>query len=233
MMARLGFVFAVLLPFFAASAHAQTLGLTDRDKEVIEIFFEQHPSLQDKSHAVRFLDPLAQYPPCDRRIEVTPPMGRQKLWGSVNLTVECLGATTFWKRTVPVRVEVFGSYAVTAKPLPPNRALSPEDYVWMEGEITGQAGQLANHETELQGVETVRPLSHGAPIRLNDLRPIAVIKRGEAVKLTIIGSGFAVETSAFALGNAKMGDTLQIRTKEGKVITAVAVGKAEAETRLD
>jgi flagellar basal body P-ring formation protein FlgA len=228
-----GLISLFALMIFGSSAVAQGLGLPERDKEVIQTFFDGHPSLQDKSHTLKFLDPLASYPLCDRPIEVVPPVGRQKLWGTVNLTVECAGSTMQWKRSVPVRVSVYGAYAVAAKPLPPGRALTESDYVWTEGEITGLVGELVDYQGDLEGVETARPLSHGMPIRLNDIRPIAVIKRGEAVKLTLVGKGFAVDTTAFALGNAKLGDTLQIRTKEGKVVSAVATGKGQAETKLD
>jgi flagellar basal body P-ring formation protein FlgA len=231
MMAIHRLVLSALYFSLASVAHAQ--GLSDRDKEVIEAFVEKHPSMQDKSHVVRFIDSLAEYPPCDGPIDVKPPIGRDKLWGTVNLAVECQGIKTYWQRSVPIRVVVFGTYAVTARNLPPGRTLQPEDYVWIEGEVTGMAGQLVDYEGDLESVETVRPLSHGAPIRLNDIRPIAVIKRGEVVKLTILGKGFAVETSASALGNAKMGDFLQVRTKEGKVITALATGRGEAQVRVD
>lgn len=219
--------------FLSLSQSAFAQGLSDRDKEVIEAFVEKHPSLKEKSHTVRFIDPFAEYPPCDKPIDVKAPLGREKLWGTVNLSIECQGTKTHWQRSVPIRVLVFGSYAVAARNLPPGREIAPEDFVWMEGEITGMTGQLVDFEGDLEGVETARPLIHGTPIRLNDIRPIAVIKRGEVVKLTILGKGFAVETTASALGNAKMGDTLQVRTKEGKVVSALATGRGEAQVRVD
>ena len=79
----------------------------------------------------------------------------------------------------------------------------------------------------------VRGVNAGAPIRLNDLRGIAVIRAGDLVSLGIKGRGFEIVTSGNALGDAALGASVRVKTLDGKILQGKAVSAGKIEASLD
>jgi flagella basal body P-ring formation protein FlgA len=81
---------------------------------------------------------------------------------------------------------------------------------------------LVENPDQLVGHETLRLVAKGRPLVLTDWRQIAVVKRGQRVKLVLLGAGFEVVSSGTALDEAQTGGKVRVRMPEGKVVEGVA-----------
>lgn len=83
----------------------------------------------------------------------------------------------------------------------------------------------------LEGQELMRSLRAGDPIRVSDVRPANLVKRGELVLMTV-GSptSFQISVKAEAMQDGRMGDQIKLRnTESGRTLSAVVTGKGTAK----
>jgi flagella basal body P-ring formation protein FlgA len=89
------------------------------------------------------------------------------------------------------------------------------------------------HYQELQGLEgqeLMRAVRAGEPIRVSDLRPATLVKRGEMV-LMIVGTPatFEISVKAEAMQDGRAGEQIKLRnTESGRTLSAVVTGKGTA-----
>ena len=192
---------------------------------------DQHPSLQGRTYSLRW--PTGpRWPECTRPLQVNLPTQRDRLWGTVALTVQCPDARS-WTRQASVQVQVQGRYLVAARALPAGQALEESDFEWREGLLGSAETAYVDNVQRLAEAELARPLAPGVPLKLNDLKPLAVIRSGQQVTLTLVGRGFSVVTSAQAQSSATQGATVKVRTQEGKIVTGKAIAEGQVEAALD
>ncbi len=74
--------------------------------------------------------------------------------------------------------------------------------------------------------ELVRDLRPGQPIRIQDVRPTVLVKRGQLVLLSVGQSqGFQITARVEALQDGRMGEKVQLKNNEsGKILTGVVKG---------
>lgn len=74
--------------------------------------------------------------------------------------------------------------------------------------------------------ELVRDLRPGQPVRVQDVRPTVLVKRGQQVLLTVGQSqGFQITARVEALQDGRMGEKVQLKNSEsGKILTGVVKG---------
>lgn len=79
----------------------------------------------------------------------------------------------------------------------------------------------------LDGQEVLRPIRAGDPLRMSDLRPALLVKKGEAVSMRI-GSpdSFQVTVRLEAMQDGRLGEQVKMRNPEsGRTLTGIVTGK--------
>lgn len=211
-------------------AVAQT-GSAPAWQQAVAAFLRQHPSLQDREHQVQWPPTTAAWPRCTAPLEVRLE-GREQAWGQVYLQLRC-PADKGWSRQVSVYVYVKGQYLVARRDLRAGEALGPDDWSWSEGDLSRQGPQRVQTPQELEGRLLSRPLARGSPLKLNDFRPITVIRQGDQVQLSLVGRGFTVSTTGQALADAVAGGTVRVKTAEGKLLQGTAVSPGRVDVTLE
>ena len=89
------------------------------------------------------------------------------------------------------------------------------------------------HYQELQGLEgqeLLRAVRAGEPIRISDLRPANLVKRGEMVLMTVGSPAtFQISVKAEAMQDGRAGEQIKLRnTESGRTLSAVVTGKGTA-----
>jgi flagella basal body P-ring formation protein FlgA len=130
-------------------------------------------------------------------------------------------------------VAVKGRYLVANQALRKGQALNVADLQWAEGDLTKMGDTLLEDPEETKNMELVRPIQAGTPLRLNDLKPIAVIKSGDQVRVTLLGKGFAIDTSGQAMSQAALGSSVKVRISDGKIVQGTAVSQGAVEVLID
>ncbi len=217
-----------LLSGLTLLAHA---GWTPQTRESVHRFLADHPSLEGREFTVQWTDPRVDLPTCERPIRVVL-QGRERAWGQVFLSLRCESGRS-WTRPVSIYVAVKGRYLVAAQPLRSGQILLPGDWQWIQGDLSKMTEALVDDPDQLSGMVLIRPQQAGNPLRLNDFKPMTVIKSGDQVRVTLLGRGFAVSASGQALGDAAVGGTVRVRTAEGKILQATAVSAGSVEVLLE
>ena len=99
----------------------------------------------------------------------------------------------------------------------------------MEADKISKAHYLENQG--LEGQELLRAVRAGEPIRVSDLRPATLVKRGEMVLMTIgTPATFEISVKAEAMQDGRVGEQIKLRnTESGRTLSGVVTGKGTAK----
>lgn len=175
------------------------------------------------------IEPQLRLDPCQRVEGFVPSGGR--LWGKTTLGARCAAGAN-WVIYVPVTVSVQAPVVVAARPVAHGRVLSADDLTLRTLELTQLPAGVLTDVTAAIGQTLTTGLSPGYPLRQDMLRAPVVIRQGQSVRLVAQGGGFGVSAEGKALGNAAVGQTVQVRTSSGQTVSGVARPDGSVEIRF-
>lgn len=153
-------------------------------------------------------------------IEAFLPGGSQ-LIGRVSIGVRC-NEVNGWRLFIPVQIRVSMDLLISARALSAGQVIHQEDLTRQTIETT-QSGGLTD-AGRVVGQVMRYSVGSGTILKETMMRAAYSVKQSQSVQLSIIGSGFNISASGVALNNAGEGDTVQIRTTSGRVISGIAGG---------
>lgn len=174
------------------------------------------------------LNPGMRLAPC-ARIEPFLP-SNAKLWGRSYVGVRCAEGAS-WSTMIPVTVSVYGPALVANLPMPMGAMPRPEDFRVEEVDWTRAAGVPVSDPAWLAGRSLGRPMSAGQVLRADDLRVPQTISAGDPVRIRMVGTGFSISASGFAMAAAGEGQSLRVRTETGRMLVGT-VRDRTVEIRL-
>jgi flagella basal body P-ring formation protein FlgA len=125
----------------------------------------------------------------------------------------------------------FRQVVVAATNLPAGQVLQRDSLKLdrMEADKISKAHYLENQG--LEGQELLRAVRAGEPIRVSDLRPATLVKRGEMVLMTIGSPAtFEISVKAEAMQDGRVGEQIKLRnTESGRTLSGVVTGKGTAK----
>ena len=125
----------------------------------------------------------------------------------------------------------FRQVVVAATNLPAGQVLQRDSLKLdrMEADKISKAHYLENQG--LEGQELLRAVRAGEPIRVSDLRPATLVKRGEMVLMTIGSPAtFEISVKAVAMHDGRGGEQIKLRnTESGRTLSGVVTGKGTAK----
>jgi flagella basal body P-ring formation protein FlgA len=154
------------------------------------------------------VDPRIKLESCARFEPFLPSHAR--LWGRSHIGVRCVEGES-WTTLVPVTVSVFGTALVANLPIPAGAPADPADFSLREVDLTRTVGIPVADPELLAGRSLGRSFS--------------------AIRIRLIGQGFAVSAEGFAMAAAGEGEPLRVRTGSGKMLVGI-VRERILEVRL-
>jgi len=161
------------------------------------------------------------------RLEAFLPAGSQFI-GKTSVGVRCMEKNG-WSIFVPVQISVSLNLLVSARQLPSGHILKREDIASQTIE-TSRAGGFTEPEQAL-GKVLRYGITAGQVLREDMLRPPYNVTQGQVVQLAVQGKGFSIRSEGVALNNASEGQTVQIRTHSGRVISGIARASGVVEIK--
>jgi flagellar basal body P-ring formation protein FlgA len=153
-----------------------------------------------------------------------------RLWGRSNVGVRCQRPEG-WSIIVPVTVQVMVDALYSARPLARGEPVADMDIATQRVDLTQlPAGVLTDRAQALGRVPSVS-LAAGLPLRAELLRGAFVVTQGQNVRIVFSGDGFKVSSDGLALGNAALGEFVQVRAASGKVVKGKASGAGVVEVK--
>jgi len=168
--------------------------------------------------AAAALDPRTRLARCDSLQPFLAP--GTKLWGSSNVGLRCLKPER-WTVYVPVVIKVTADIVVTTRPVRRGQVLGPDD-VRLEGaELTQLPGDVLTGLNQAVGKSTNAAFPAGFTLREDMLRAPLAVTAGQQVVIIFQGDGFTVRSEGKSLGNAAIGESVQVRSASGKLLSGV------------
>jgi flagellar basal body P-ring formation protein FlgA len=168
--------------------------------------------------------------PACARLEAFLP-ANTRLWGAVNVGVRCAQGAN-WSLYVPVQVRVQGAVVVAARPLTTGQQLVADDLATQEAELTQLPNGTITDLNEAIGKTMTFGVVAGAPLRQDMLRAPFLVRQGGSVKLVAEGQGFRVYSEGKAMNNAAVGQTVQVKTPNGQLVSGTVRADGSVEVRF-
>jgi flagellar basal body P-ring formation protein FlgA len=169
------------------------------------------------------LDARVQLAPCGQ-IDPYAPAGA-KLWGRTVIGVRCVSGAN-WNMLMPITVSIWGNVLVATSSLAAGTPVSAADFQMQEVEWSRETSLPVFNPTDLDGRTLSRALQPGQPVRADMLRATPVLTAGDTVTLRISGTGFAISAQGQALASAGEGQSVRVKTEQGRTLVGVArIGK--------
>lgn len=188
-------------------------------KATVSLFVQQQTAdLRGKvAFNVDDIDPRVVLQACSK-VEAFLPAGSQ-LIGRVSIGVRCMDAKS-WHIFIPVQIRITRNLLTSARPLAHGQIIHNEDLSRSSIETTQNIG--ITDDKEAVGKVLRFSITAGTILRPEMMRDPYSVKQGQSVRLSVKGSNFVISSSGIALNNASEGDTVQIRTTSGHVISGTA-----------
>lgn len=188
------------------------------------------PGVQRVEIEVGQLDPRLRLAPC-QRVEPYLPTGT-RLWGKARIGLRCTQGSSPWNVYLPITVKVFGLAWVASQTLAAGAVLGETDLVQAEVDWAADASATITDPEQAVGRTLVRRVTAGQGLRQIDLRARQWFAAGDMVKVVAVGRGFAISSSGQALSHGIEGQTVRVRTENGRVISGAPAGDRRVEIRL-
>jgi flagella basal body P-ring formation protein FlgA len=212
----------------ASPAHA---ALSVQAEDAVKQFLDQHPSLEGREFSIQWEPSKLEFPACTKNPSVEL-LRKDKAWGKLLLNLRC-DTGRVWARPVSLYVVVKGRYLAATRPLKSGQVLTPSDWKWVDGDLSKMGDSLVDSPELLKNMELSRAQQAGNALRLNDFRPMSVIKSGDQVRVAIVGRGFGIDASGQALADAALGASVKVRISDGKIIQGTAVSQGVVEVVME
>lgn len=215
---------------FCLASPAQA-ALSVQAEDAVKQFLDQHPSLEGREFSIQWDPSKLEFPACSKNPSVEL-LRKDKAWGKLLLNLRC-DTGRVWARPVSLYVMVKGRYLASTRPLKSGQVLTPNDWKWVDGDLSKMGDSLVDSPEWLKNMELSRAQQAGNALRLNDFRPMSVIKSGDQVRVAIVGRGFGIDASGQALADAALGASVKVRISDGKIIQGTAVSQGVVEVVME
>lgn len=176
------------------------------------------------------LDPRLRLAPC-ARIEPYLPAGSRP-WGRTRVGLRCVEGPTHWNVFLPVTVRVLAPAPVLREPLPAGTELADHHFTEAEVDWAERRDAPIADPAALLGHSLARALPAGAALRTADLRQREWFAAGDRVLVVAGGRGYHVSTEGQALSRGVDGQTVRVRTDNGRIVSGTAVAERRVELPL-
>jgi len=176
------------------------------------------------------LDPRLRLAPCGHIDAYLPP--GLPVWGSTRIGLRCTQGAKLWNVSIPIQVSVYAQATVLKSALAAGTVLDASQLGQAEVDIAAAPGAAVSDPMLAIGRTLGRSLAAGATLRQVDLKARQFFAAGETVRVTALGPGWQVVTEGQAVGAGIEGQSVNVRTEAGRLLTARPTGDRQVEVTL-
>jgi flagella basal body P-ring formation protein FlgA len=198
--------------------------------EEAKTFLTQEASGLGEVHVqVSLPEQTANLPRCEKIEAFLPPGARAQ--GKTTVGVRC-NTPNRWTVFLQAQVQILAPYLVASHPLSAGQSLSANDLMIKLIDISEAVPGVINTPEGLYGNSLLANIPAGSTIRRQQVKLAYVVQSGQSVRLKLSGQGFQISGEGIALSNASEGQSVQVRTPRGSMVSGVARSGGTVELRL-
>jgi len=160
------------------------------------------------------LDSRLRLQQCDSTLEAFTQRDRIGL-GNQTVGVKCSGSVP-WSVYVPVTVKLFKPVVVTTKALAARHIITTADVSLKRVDVGAfKRGYLSDMSLVI-GQQLKYPLSTGALLNRNNVKPEKIVRRGDLITLIAEAGSMSVRMNGTALSDASLGQRIKVKNSSSK-----------------
>jgi len=163
------------------------------------------------------IDSRLRLPTCPALNVALPPTNAAMMTAKV----EC--DTPSWTIYVPIRLHAWVEAVVASTNLPPNTRLAADQLARARVDMFSSTGGLLTEPSQAEGKMLRAGLLAGAPITSPLLELPIVVHRGQKVLLTLTDSTMIIDSTAVALEDGRVGESIAVENPDSKKAMHVTV----------
>ena len=133
---------------------------------------------------------------------------------------------------VPVKIGLYQDVVVATRSLSPQTSVQPTAVTVQRRLMYEPVGGTFSRVADVVGQRTVRALSRGAAVRVQDVAAIPLVFRGDAVTVVVHGPGFMVRCVGRAKEDGMLGRSVQVQRLDSReTFLARVTGPRRVEVR--
>ncbi|WLI76348.1 flagellar basal body P-ring formation chaperone FlgA [Kosakonia sp. H02] len=152
-----------------------------------------------------------------------------RLTGNRSVIAKCGNKQQF----IQIKVSATGQYWIAAHTLTPGQVVREGDIQAVTGELDKLPAGLLLDVRKIIGSTPTRIIRPGQPLSDNQLRRRWAVVANRDVEIVAPGDGFLIHAKGKALDNAAQDESVRIRTRTGRVVTATVVAEGTVSINLD
>ncbi|MFN4238065.1 MAG: flagellar basal body P-ring formation chaperone FlgA [Vogesella sp.] len=206
--------------FFGLLGLLLTLNAAAVDKwppeRVAQAFLQAQRGVDGYEYRLQSARQKVQMPACQQALQAAWPAGSTAPRNAVEVACPALG----WSLRLPVQATALPVAVIATRLLRRGEVLTAAD-VRLAPVAQNRQSQGLRDLQDVLGKMIDATVPAGAMLQGAQLRAPYVVKMNQPVRLLARGEGFAVGSDATALGNAGVGERVNVRVASGKVVSAV------------
>lgn len=225
-------IVGAIILFFAKSGDSFAEDIQDQGqiRSAIEAAIAPHLATMHDGRGeadIGMIDPRLRLPACSN-IDVNLPPNNSAL-----LTAKVTCTTPSWTLYVPIHLHDWVEAVVAAGSLAPNTALTPAVLTRGRADALAGTGGLITDPRQAEGKILRIGVMAGAPI-LSPLLELPIsVHRGQRVMLTVTDPQMTIKTTATALDDGRVGDTITVQNAASqKTLRATVARDGGVEIRF-
>lgn len=116
-----------------------------------------------------------------------------------------------------------GSYWVSGYTLAAGQKILPQHLIKKTGKLDHLSADFLSEPQFIIGKVLIKKIQRGDVFSQKIIQSIPLIEKGKEVMIRLSGYGFNITTRGIALCNADLGESIRIRLKNGKIMTAMVM----------
>ncbi|MEQ1591626.1 MAG: flagellar basal body P-ring formation chaperone FlgA [Thiobacillaceae bacterium] len=170
------------------------------------------------SFTVNPVDVRTHLPACSTLEAFTPPGSRNV--GKTTVGIRCL-APSNWAIFLPAHIRQIGNYVSAAVGLMPGQPITADSLLQRSADLGALPDDVVTEPAQVIGMNLISGIAPGAPLRQSLLRTPQVVQQNQTTRLILNGNGFVIHAEGRALTNAHIGQSVQIRTEAGQIVSGI------------
>lgn len=136
-----------------------------------------------------------------------------------------VGGGRVWRFTATITCHCYGEVAKAVRNIAVDETLTPEMFAWEWRDMTEIASDRVIGRGALLGMSARQRMDAGEDLRIPAIRPVPLVRQGEAVDLILDRDGVAVTLRGVAREDGVQGATVYVRNEiDGRLIRARVTG---------
>lgn len=171
------------------------------------------------SFTVNPADVRTRLPACTSLEAFMPPGSRSA--GKTTVGIRCL-APSSWAIFLPAHIRQIGNYVSAAVGLTSGQPITADKLLQRTADLGALPDDVVTNPEQVIGMNLTAGVAPGTPLRQSLLRAPQVVQQNQTTRLILNGNGFVIHSEGRALANAHVGQSVQIRTGAGQIVSGIA-----------